>query len=104
FANVRRVDDHFAAVGHCGLDLVHALAGRPDVGVHRRHHGHDRLHRPSSHTMCRLDDSAAASCHTARASPKYKPAVPSAVTTRPKHEVGTFTIDAARSITARTGV
>src|SRR5689334_14806168 len=58
----------------------------------------------SSHTMWRCDDSSDAFCHASRASPNHKPAVPSDVTTSAKHEAGTLTIAAARSITARTGV
>ena len=39
-----------------------------------------------------------------RAEPKYSPAIPAGVTTSAKQAVGTGTIDAARSMTARTGV
>ncbi len=44
-ADVRRIDDDFAAVGDNRLDLVHSLAGGPHVGIHLGHHRQHLPHR-----------------------------------------------------------
>src|SRR4051812_43546780 len=62
------------------------------------------LYGLSIHTMCRCAESADACSHATLASPQYRPPMPCVSTTSAKHTVGTVTIDAARSMTARTGV
>ena len=58
----------------------------------------------STHTMCRRDESNAAWRQASCTSPPNRPATPSWVTTTARSDSGVFKNEAARLITALTGV
>ena len=103
-ADVRRVDNQLAVVSQHRFELVHALAGSPQLIVHLRGTGEDGVERFRLDSDMALGREIGGGGPGLSTGPANSPLMPLLSTTMQKASFGILTIEPALSTTLRTGV